>query len=37
MIWAVLGHINGKTLLVAIIAAAVGIALTIRPGKGEDQ
>lgn len=37
MIWELLGHINGKTLLVAIIAAVVGIALTIRPGGGEDQ
>lgn len=37
MIWEVLGLINGKTLLAAIIAAAVGFALSIRPGKGDDK
>ena len=37
MIWQVLGLINGKTLLVAIIAAVVGFVLTVRPGGGEDQ
>lgn len=37
MIWEVLGFINGKTLLVAIIAAVVGFVLTVRPGKGDDQ
>ena len=33
MIWEVLGHINGKALLVGLIAAAVGIALTLRRDK----
>jgi hypothetical protein len=37
MIWDLLGAINGKTLLVAIIAGVVGFVLTVRPGNGDEE
>jgi hypothetical protein len=37
MIWELLGHVNGKTLLIAIIAGVVGFVLVVRPDKEDDQ
>jgi hypothetical protein len=37
MVWAVLGLINGKTLLVAIIVGLVAFVVCQRPNKEEDQ